>query len=50
MRPEHYLNYGYTPTCQAALERLAGCRRSRDVTTKRSEIYPKERLMALPMI
>ncbi len=24
MRPEHYLNYGYTPTCQAALERLAG--------------------------
>ena len=23
MRPEHYLNYGYTPTCQAALERLA---------------------------
>ena len=24
MRPEHCLNYGYTPTCQAALERLAG--------------------------
>ena len=24
MRPEHYLNYGYTPTCQAALKRLAG--------------------------
>ncbi len=24
MRPEHLLNYGYTPTCQAALERLAG--------------------------
>jgi len=23
MRPEHYLNYGYTPTCQAAIERLA---------------------------
>jgi hypothetical protein len=23
MRPEHLLNYGYTPTCQAALERLA---------------------------
>jgi hypothetical protein len=22
MRPEHYLNYGYTPTCQAALKRL----------------------------
>jgi len=24
MRPEHYLNYGYTPTCQTALESLAG--------------------------
>ena len=24
MRTEHLLNYGYTPTCQAALERLAG--------------------------
>ena len=24
MRPEHLLNYGFTPTCQAALERLAG--------------------------
>jgi len=24
MRPEHYLNYGYTPTCQAALEPLVG--------------------------
>lgn len=24
MRTEHLLNYGYTPTCQAALERMAG--------------------------
>ena len=24
MRPEHLLNYGFTPTCPAALERLAG--------------------------
>ena len=24
MRPEHLLRYGYTPTCQAALKRLAG--------------------------
>jgi hypothetical protein len=24
LRTEHLLNYGYTPTCQAALERLAG--------------------------